>query len=918
MSTTPSARVPPRARTPGWLLAWLICLALGLLPPMPASAQTTPTPATPTPATATPATATPAAPTTATVTAPPPLTAEQTQQILSVLEDPAKRTAFIATLQNMARALPVPAPAAPAPARPAPAEPAPAPAAAKPAAAPLALTPDSVGAQVINSVSTGAESFSQQLVTTAKAVLDVPLLWGWLRFQFVDPIARAQMIDLAWKLAVVMTAAGLAMAGTRRLLRAPLAVLAHNAAARLPPSISHEGPQPGDDDAAPAAAASVATAPPAVAPASPAAAPVAAVTTAGRAAAIAPAGSRVALPSMLATAAVADTPDTDHLPAVAPAPERGADAVSVPLNVVHAAAVRTAPLRRSHAWTMLRRLPYLLAAAVLYLVPVAAFALVGSLLIAAGLGSTGTAHLVIRTILDSTMIAATVMQAARLMVAPEMPSLRLLQVGTETAVFVRFWVRWLTIVALTGVSLVQIAGFLGMYSGAREALLKVFTLLLHIMVAVMVIQCRRKVAARLRAPRGAQGWMAAFRNRLAQYWHIVALFYIMAAWVVLALEIQDGLFRLLRFAIVTSLTILGFRVVSIVAMGALERAFRTALEDHDHPVLHERIGRYYHLSRIVVRVILAGIALVVLLEVWGLDSLAWFAAGALGGQLVGAIFSAGLTVLIGLAIWEISNTGIQRHISRLERDAQMARSARFRTLLPILRTTLLVGISVVVILTVLSDIGVNIGPLLAGAGIVGVAIGFGSQKLVQDFITGLFLLMENAMQVGDWVTAAGLSGSVETLSIRTMRLRAGDGSVHIVPFSSVTTVTNTNRGLGNAAVSVNVAFKEDIDRACTVLKQIASAMREEKDFADSMLSELQLWGVDSVDGAMVTIAGQIVCTASGRWAVQREYNRRMKQRFQELGIEIYNPQSSIRLEQLVVQAPAPPEAKPTPEPSNDR
>jgi hypothetical protein len=108
-------------------------------------------------------------------------------------------------------------------------------------------------------------------------------------------------------------------------------------------------------------------------------------------------------------------------------------------------------------------------------------------------------------------------------------------------------------------------------------------------------------------------------------------------------------------------------------------------------------------------------------------------------------------------------------------------------------------------------------PLLAGAGIVGIAVGFGSQKLVQDVVTGLFLLLENAIQVGDFVTVSGLSGTVEDLSIQTIRLRAGDGSVHITPFSSVTSVTNTNRGIGNSSVSVNLAYNEDTDRASEVL-----------------------------------------------------------------------------------------------------
>jgi moderate conductance mechanosensitive channel len=200
-----------------------------------------------------------------------------------------------------------------------------------------------------------------------------------------------------------------------------------------------------------------------------------------------------------------------------------------------------------------------------------------------------------------------------------------------------------------------------------------------------------------------------------------------------------------------------------------------------------------------------------------------------------------------------------------------------------------------VVMTALNAIGINVGPLLAGASIVGVALGFGSQKLVQDFITGIFLLVEDAVDVGDAVTVAGLSGTVEHISIRTIRLRAGDGSVHLIPFSSVTSVNNTNRGIGNAAVVVNVDPQEDTDRVSALLQDIAVEMRKEEAYSISMRSDLQLWGVDKLDGSTVTIAGQIVCSDTGRWAVQREFNRRMKRRFDSEGIRLAIPQQGVRI-----------------------
>jgi small-conductance mechanosensitive channel len=228
-------------------------------------------------------------------------------------------------------------------------------------------------------------------------------------------------------------------------------------------------------------------------------------------------------------------------------------------------------------------------------------------------------------------------------------------------------------------------------------------------------------------------------------------------------------------------------------------------------------------------------------------------------------------------------------------------------LLPMLRTTLAIAILVLVVLTTLSQVGVNIAPLLAGAGIVGIAIGFGSQKLVQDLITGLFLLLEDAMKVGDWVTLAGVSGSVENLSIRTIRLRAGDGSLHIIPFSSVTMVNNTNRGLGNAAISVTVAAREDPDEVGDVLKAVVAEMREDPAFKPMILGDLQYWGVDKVDGSSIVLVGQIVCTDSGRWGVQREFNRRYRKRFRELGIEIPNPTQTLLLRHGTAARPAAPQ-----------
>ncbi len=559
------------------------------------------------------------------------------------------------------------------------------------------------------------------------------------------------------------------------------------------------------------------------------------------------------------------------------------------------------PSRRVAALTLLRRLPLVFARLLLDLLPVAAFALAGHVVAASEIGGDEQSRLVVLAMVDAYAVSATVMSFSRMMLSPEGRGLRLLRVSDATAIWATRWIRRLTVVTVFGFAIAEVGAGLGMSMPAYEGLLKIFGLLDHIMLGVMVLQGWRAVRDRLRAPPDATGPVARLRNVVAPVWHWIALFVLAAAWVAWALEIPNGSVVVLRFFLTVIVILVLARLVLIVLLGALERAGRVNSElAARYPGLETRLAFYHPLVQGTARAVVYIGAFLLMLELWGVPIFSWFAGSLLGRRLAGGLSTLALTLLLAIAVWEAANAALQGHLARLAREQQAARSARLRTLLPLLRSSLLVTILVLAGLTVLSEIGINIGPLLAGAGIVGVAIGFGSQKLVQDLITGIFLLLENAMQVGDWVTVSGLSGTVENLSVRTIRLRATDGSVHIIPFSAVTSVTNTNRGLGNASVSVTVSYAEDTDRVGEILKDIAATMRAEPEFGDRMLSDLQLWGVDKVDGASVTLAGQIVCTDAGRWPIQREFNRRLKLRFQEEGVEIYNPSRTV-----VVPAAAP-------------
>ncbi len=546
---------------------------------------------------------------------------------------------------------------------------------------------------------------------------------------------------------------------------------------------------------------------------------------------------------------------------------------------------------------LLWRVPFVLGLLFLDLLPVAGFWLLATFLSADVLGSTGLAHLVVLAIVDAYVAVRVVMSATRMIVSPDTPALRLVHISDATALYLVRWVRRIAAVIAFGFGGIEVGVLFGLYPAARIALVKLVMLVVHVFAVIIVLQRRREVAAWIRGQRPPRGLLGRGRVWLARVWHIVAIFYVVALWLVWAIGLPNGFGLLLRVFLVSVAVLGGARLLTVVLRDALDRWILEAPAlAEGYPLLHERLRHYHPALRATVSVVVAAAAALILLEAWGFGTLSWLAQGALGRRVSGAVGTIGLTLLFALLVWEGMNTGIQRHLTRLAAGAKAARAARLRTLLPMLRSALFVVIAIVVGLITLSEIGVNIAPLLAGAGVVGLAIGFGSQKLVQDIITGLFLLLEDAMQVGDVVALGGLSGVVENLSVRTIRLRAVDGSVHVIPFSAVTTVTNQTRDFGYAVLNLQVGYKEDVDRVVALLTEIVHKMRDEPLWEDMIKDELEVWGLDQFTPSAMVIACRIKTGPAQRWAVGREVNRRIKLRFQQEGIEMPYPYQRLSID----------------------
>ncbi|MDR5797406.1 mechanosensitive ion channel [Caballeronia sp. LZ008] len=546
-------------------------------------------------------------------------------------------------------------------------------------------------------------------------------------------------------------------------------------------------------------------------------------------------------------------------------------------------------------WTLLQRLPSALLYGLLSLVPLIVFIGVVTLLMSIFIDDNTAEARVAGSLIDVYLACRAVVIVSGFFVAPRAPGLRLIQMRDAAAAYTHRWVRRIVCTAGAGIALANAGEPIGLSGDARIAVLKVTLLIVHLMIAFVIFQSRNSVAERIRQRVRSNRSVRLVGAWFADIWAGVAIFFVIALWFVWALDVQNGYRTLFHLGGVSLLVLVGARVLAIVAFGALGRVFHQNDEEDlaGESIARRRAYRYYPALRRIVQALISVITVVALLQVWHVDIVHFFTSGGVGNRLASALVTIVIAAVFAVLVWEAANIVVERRLEQWTASGERLRAARLRTLLPMMRTGLFIVIAMVVVLTGLSELGVNTAPLLASASIFGVALGFGSQKLVQDLITGIFLLMENAMQVGDWVTLAGVSGTVEYLSIRTVRLRGGDGSLYTVPFSSVSTVNNTNRGIGNAAVRVSIALGQDVDLAISTLKEIGAALRDDEAFRDGILSDFSFWGVDAVDGSTVTLAGQIQCRDSARWPVQREFNRRILNEFTARGIEIANPQRNF-------------------------
>jgi moderate conductance mechanosensitive channel len=344
-------------------------------------------------------------------------------------------------------------------------------------------------------------------------------------------------------------------------------------------------------------------------------------------------------------------------------------------------------------------------------------------------------------------------------------------------------------------------------------------------------------------------------------------------------------------------TLLGRIMVSAAAFGImlvlmLLVRLSTAFADGKLQTLKTKFGLYHGRFELYVKLLrYAGYGLGICLLLyafclaWKITDFEFLREGVTGSILAGALHIV-LILAVATVLWEMLNTLIEHAMRKVDESD----GNRLKTLLPIARNFLLFVLVCLFTLVILSEVGVDIMPLLAGAGIFGIAIGFGAQTFVKDLLTGFIIIFEDLVRMGDVIKVADRTGTVERITIRKIQLRDVNGIVYTVPFSAITTVENWTKNFSYYVVDVPIAYQENADKVIGYLQEIDESMRREEAWRHFMLAPLEVLGVDPfTNKAVATIKLRIKTQPAKQWDVGREFSRRMKQTFDEKKVELPFP-----------------------------
>jgi small-conductance mechanosensitive channel len=518
------------------------------------------------------------------------------------------------------------------------------------------------------------------------------------------------------------------------------------------------------------------------------------------------------------------------------------------------------------------------------LLALGAFAIVTIALVSAFVPSAGPAQTFILTYVTAALVALGAALIARLLLAPEAPAARLLPLTDAVA---RFLYRWLVILSSVASFAWLSAALLilsGMQLDAHLILALAIGTLMALLLVVMLLQSRPLVRAALLGPAPAAA--SPLRLRLARSWHVFAIVYLLVIWALWGASIVTRGPSSIWSAVLS--------VLLAAALPLLDRAFCAALAQLVGPGDPEAPARAQVeiVIRQAFRCVLAAVALILLPSFWGIDLL-WLLGAPGAAMFSRALFDILVTTLLAYVVWQLAETMLERGLGSADGAARSPAGARARTLRPLLRKFVLAVLLVVWVMLVLSAVGIDIGPLLAGAGVVGLALGFGAQTLVRDVVSGIFFLLDDAFRVGEYIEAGPLKGTVEAISVRSLRLRHHRGAVHTVPYGELKSLTNHSRDWVIVKMEVLVTYDTDVDRVKAILKQIGNELLQDSELGPNFIEPLKSQGISQLADHGILVRAKFTAKPGEQFVIRREAFHRIKLAFDRAGIKFAYPTVTI-------------------------
>jgi small-conductance mechanosensitive channel len=510
-------------------------------------------------------------------------------------------------------------------------------------------------------------------------------------------------------------------------------------------------------------------------------------------------------------------------------------------------------------------------------------------------------RMTVMIMLAAVLVFRTSLAVARLILSPRQEALRLLPVDDATAVVMYRRFVAVSAVGSFGFFTCSLLQLLGLPDDLHLLMrLSVGTVVLLLTIS-LIWGARKAIAQVLVEGLGGDPAERPVLRSMIRLWHVPLIVYCL---VIFFLAVISGL---LGRPVGTGAGVISLLLIVLLPLAdfALRRGLPHLLSQRDDDDAEEEAGKSTTVIVIqrAARMLLVLLTIFLFARVWGLN-LHTLAEENLGGRVTRTLLDVGFTMIVAYVAWNFVRMVVARRLDEAGESAEQAQSdgegggqggSRLGTLLPLILRFFQITLIVLVIMIVLSSLGVDIGPLLAGAGVVGLAIGFGAQALVRDIVSGVFFLLDDAFRVGEYVDIGDVKGTVEAINVRSLVLRHHLGPRHTVPFGEIRYLTNFSRDWVIMKIEFRVSYDTDINKVKKIFKQIGADLLEHPDFGEDFLQPFKSQGVKAMEDSAIIIRGKFMAKPGRQFVIRKEVYNRVQKAFQENGIEFAHRRVAVEL-----------------------